>query len=222
MNLSRRMAVVPAFFILLVLAFSTLAYGSCDAALLVIDVQKTFLAGVEWNTVDGVDIVDAVAEVLASAREAGVPVIYIKDHTVLLFESVAEPMLEFADAIAPLEGDPVFIKTSPNAFFARAFTEYVAEREFTRLIFCGLASEGCVASTLLFAIDRRYEVTVVADAHSNGPDPLEDRPTAADFNAEWAERGAIVLPMDEIDGLRSPAPTRRHDRSTHVPDAHAA
>jgi len=198
-NLSRRMAIVPVFSVLLVLVLSALAHATCDSALLVIDLQKTFLAGVEWNTVDGEDIVDAVAEVLASAREADVPVIYIKDHTVLMFESVAEPMLEFADAIAPQEGDPVFIKTSPNAFFARAFTEYLAECEFTKLIFCGIASEGCVASTLGFAIDRGYEVTVVSDAHSNGPDPLEARPTAAGFNEEWAERGATVLPMNEID-----------------------
>jgi nicotinamidase-related amidase len=183
-----------------VLSLSAFAQASCNTALLVIDVQKTFVAGGGWNTTTGADIADAVAQALSMARSADIPVIYIKDLTVLLYESVAPSLLEFPDAIAPRAGEPVFTKEFPNPFVNPDVANHLAKQGVERLILCGIASEGCVASALFSAAAKGYEVTVIADAHSNGPvDPTVERWPASKWNETWIDRGVQVIPMREID-----------------------
>ena len=199
----RRSAFVPMIYCLVCLPLASLcvaADAGCDAALLVIDVQKAFVSGVAWDTTAGEDIVDAVVEILSLARADDVPVIYVKDRSVLMFETVTESLLEFPDEIAPLADDPVFTKRSMSIFMEKAFLDYIAAQGIERLILCGIASEGCFAAALSGAVSKGLEVTVVADGHSNGPpDPTMDRRTAAEFNDEWSERGIAVIPTDDID-----------------------
>jgi len=98
--------------------------------------------------------------------------------------------------------DRVFPKYSGDAFTTPEFAAYVDAQGFRRLLVCGLASAGCVSSTLFSAVDKGYEVTAVADAHSNGPPNSVTGAAswpAANVNDYWIRRGITVVPTAEID-----------------------
>jgi len=199
MKRSRRFALLLA---LLALAVPATVHASCSTALLIIDVQELFLTWGNWDTSTGGDLLAAVANVLALARSAGVPVIYIQDFSILDVEAVDEGLLGFPAAIGPREGDLVFPKGQADAFTTPEFEAYLEEQGIDRLVLCGLASSGCVSSTLFSAIEKGFDVTVVADAHSNGPpDPTTGAPRwpAAEANRYWISRGVLVVSMGEID-----------------------
>ena len=141
--------------------------SACDTALLVIDVQKLWLEEGDWRTIDGIYLVDAVAEVLRLGREVSLPIVYIQDTSVDATYAGAD-RLAFADSIAPLPGDPVFEKKDRNAFTNEALQPFLEAREIERLVVCGMASDSCVAATLMGALDLGFGVVVLEDAHSSG------------------------------------------------------
>jgi len=189
--------------LLVLLAWSACAaHATCDTALLVIDVQEHFLSWGAWNTSAGEDLLDAVVRALSLARSAGMAVIYIQDFSILDFEDVDEAELGFPAAIAPREGDRVFPKYAADAFTNLEFAAHLEEQGLQRLLLCGLASAGCVSAAVFSAIDKGYEVTAIADAHSNGPpNPMTGAASwpAANVNEYWIRRGVTVVPIAEID-----------------------
>jgi len=198
----KRLAVLS---ILLVLAVAATARATCDVALLMIDVQELFLSWGDWNTSTDESIVAAVARVLALARSAGVPIIYIQDFSIPQADTLYAGQLGFPAAIAPHEGEPVFPKHFGDAFTTPEFKEYLEEQGIRRLLLCGLASGGCVQATLFSAITKGYDATVVADAHSNGSGDAGasligfSHQSAAKLNRYWIGLGITVVPMGEID-----------------------
>jgi len=197
--IARRFALLS---VVLIGVLSLTTHAACDTALLVIDVQEHFLSWGSWSTSAGEDLLDAVVRVLSLARSAGIPVIYIQDFSILEFEEVDVAELGFPAAIAPREGERVFPKYSGDAFTTPEFAAYVDAQGFRRLLVCGLASAGCVSSTLFSAVDKGYEVTAVADAHSNGPPNSVTGAAswpAANVNDYWIRRGITVVPTAEID-----------------------
>jgi len=189
----------------LAFALSGAATAACDAALLMIDVQDLFLSWGEWSTSSGEGIVAAVSRVLGLARSAGVPVIYVQDFSIPQADSLYAGQLEFPAAIAPREGEPVFAKSSGDAFTTPEFGEYLEACGIERLIFCGIASSGCVQATLFSAITKGYDAIVVADAHSNGAGDAGasligfSHQSAEKLNRYWTGLGIAVVPMGEID-----------------------
>jgi len=202
MSRFHRLAVLS---ILLVLAVSAAGHAACDTALLMIDVQELFLTMGDWDTSTDESIVAAVARVLALARSAGIPVIYIQDFSIPQADTLYAGQLGFPAAIAPREGEPTFAKYFGDAFTTLEFGEYLKEQGVERLLFCGIASGGCVQATLFSAITKGYESTVIADAHSNGSGDAGaslvgfSHQSAAKLNRYWIGLGISVVPMGEID-----------------------
>ena len=162
---------------------------ACDTALVVIDVQNLWLEERDWRTTGDTHIVDAVAEVLRRAREASLPILYIQDTSVNA-AYVGTDRLWFPDSIAPLPEDLVFEKQDKNAFTNESLRPALEALGIRRLIMCGMASDACVAATILGARDLDFEILVIADAHSAGRGGTK----AAFMNSIWAGWG-IPLPM---------------------------
>jgi hypothetical protein len=104
--------------------------------------------------------------------------------------------LAVADAIAPQEGDAFFTKELGDALTNPALREHLNSYEIRRLLISGIASDGCVQSTIYSAYRSGYEVVIVTDehAHSDG-----EAVFAVQMNNLWLGRGLTGMPMSEID-----------------------
>ena len=175
---------------------ATAAAYACDTALLVIDVQDLYLSWRDWITADETDIVDAVRAALVAARAADVPVIYIQDFSIPDSVELYGDLMDFADRIAPRADEPVFSKETGNAFTNELLGAYLAEQGITRLLFTGLATDGCVEATLFSAFNQEYETIVLENAHAASTGIAY---TAQSRNRFWVSLGITVIPMTEID-----------------------
>ncbi|MDD5264893.1 MAG: isochorismatase family protein [Candidatus Bipolaricaulis sp.] len=174
-------------------ALVPLACAACDTALLVIDVQNAYVRTLDLTTIDGIPLVDRLVEVIATARAAGLPVIYIQQRDPRF--SVGSPDLAIPEAIAPRDGDPTIWKSHPDAFRATDLQATLVRLGTRRLLICGLATTGCVDATVFGAIQHTYETWVLADAHSGGG----SLQTLAYYNSTWPVVGATVVRSDVID-----------------------
>ena len=131
-------------------------------AILIMDFQQRIISNVasEPETV-----VRNAASVLDAARAAGIPVIYIV-HRGGPFAEYA-PDVELHQGVAPAQGERVITKTKPGPFSTTALDVTLREMGKDTLIVMGVATSGCVLSTVRWAVDVNYSFIVVSDACSD-------------------------------------------------------
>jgi nicotinamidase-related amidase len=150
-------------------------------ALLVMDVQQSVA-----ERFAGEALLGRLSHAVASARGAGVPVIFVRvafregapevnARNAMLSAVAADPAFhedgegtEMHPAVAPRPGESVVTKRRVNAFYGTDLQLVLGSRSVTRLVLCGVATSGVVLSTLRDAADRDYEVIVLADACGDG------------------------------------------------------
>ena len=113
-------------------------------------------------------VVERAAQALRGARQAGTPVIYVVHRGGPLRD--AAPDVEIHPGVAPAPGEPVVTKTKPGAFSTTGLDIMLREMGVDTLILMGVATSGCVLSTIRWAVDTNYKPFVVVDACSD-PDP---------------------------------------------------
>lgn len=158
-------------------------------ALVVIDMQNAFCAndgslagaGIDISELSGV--ITPCRELLESARQAGVPVIFTRyiyradyaDGGVVIkyllpqladVKSLAAgtPDIEIVDQLAPAEGEFIIDKNRPSAFYATNIEPILNGLDVDTLVVCGVTTNVCVESTVRDASERDYKVFVVKDA----------------------------------------------------------
>jgi nicotinamidase-related amidase len=169
---------------------------SCGTALLVIDVQNicaSLSTPAEWTTVDGVQLDQKLVRVLAAARAAGIPIVYIQ--YIAPGYAIGNPQLDTVSAIAPLPGDPIVWKTGADSFQDTTLASILSEIGARRLLLTGQSTDVCVYATALGAVQNGYETWVIADAHAG----LRNQNVLAHYNAMWPSLGASVIESDKID-----------------------
>lgn len=147
-------------------------------ALLIIDVQESFRRRPLWQAVSNPDIVDDVALLARAAREAGDLVVWVL-HSEPGSGTVFDPAggyVRLIEPLAELDGEPVLIKTSRNAFTTTRLQQLLTERGITKLTISGIQTEQCCETTARLAADLGYEVTFVTDATATFPIPHRDAP----------------------------------------------
>jgi nicotinamidase-related amidase len=192
MNRSRSLSLYIAAALLVVMA-ATAVSQACDTALLVIDVQNVYVRDLDLTTIDGLQLVDRLVQVIVQARAAGLPVVYIQ-HRDPRFSSGSWE-LAIPEAIAPREGDPVVWKSYGDAFRATELQATLVRLGTRRLLVSGLSTSGCVDATVFGAIQHKYETWVLADAHS-GAGSLD---ALNYYNKTWPAVGATVVRSDAVD-----------------------
>jgi nicotinamidase-related amidase len=139
-------------------------------ALVIIDVQKGMWSP-GFAPHDGDGVVERIAALIAKARAANVPIMYVQHHGKDEPNHPLKPGLPgypFHDAIAPGPGDDVTVKTKSSAFHGTDFDAKLKARGISHLVITGMQSEFCVNSAIRSAYERDYKVTLVSDAHSTG------------------------------------------------------
>ena len=114
---------------------------------------------------DPESVVRNAGRVLEGARAAGIPVIYVV-HRGGPFAEYA-PDVELHEGVGPKEGDRVITKTKPGPFSTTPLDVNLREMGRDTLIVMGVATSGCVLSTVRWAFDVNYSFVVVSDACSD-------------------------------------------------------
>ena len=197
-------------------AFAEEADGlaDCDTALIAInlDIMTIDLAGSgapfpeDWRTVDDRHVVEANADLIPAARDAGVLIIYLYGS----YENLAEgeELATFAEEIAPQEGDILIGRPGPNlnVFSDTMLLETLEGRGIRKLIFSGLNTGYCVTRSSQWGARLGFDVTVVADAHSGGTPEYTQS-----YNEYWPTLGIAVVPILELGFPALSAPSEGPD-----------
>jgi nicotinamidase-related amidase len=139
---------------------------SNHTALLVIDVQVGNF-GESAPVYGGSDLLLKIGSLIARARAAEVPVVYIQHcGPEGAIDQPGTPGWEIHPAIAPIEGDAVIQKRHPDAFQDTGLQRELESRGIERLVITGIQTEYCVDTTCRRAYSLGYSVILVKDAHS--------------------------------------------------------
>lgn len=134
--------------------------GRTNTALLVIDVQ----VGVVQDAVDRDGVVSRIGSLVARARDADIPVIWVQ-HT-------DEDLPEGSDAwkyvpeLQRRDDEPLVPKRYGDSFEDTNLEELLAQRRVGHLVVAGAQTDQCIRSTLHGAMARGYDATLVGDAHT--------------------------------------------------------
>ncbi len=158
-----------------------------STAILVMDYQNEIVERVPDEA--RAALLESASSVLSSARKAGMPVFYIvvrfksghpeisaRNKAFAGIKSVGRlvegtPGAEIHPKVAPQPGDIVLTKIRVGAFSTTPLETLLRAQGISSLVLLGIATSGVVLSTIRWAADMDYALTVVSDA-------------CADFNAE--------------------------------------
>jgi nicotinamidase-related amidase len=135
-------------------------------ALMIIDVQQAMFAE-EFPVYQGSELLKTLGGLIARARQAGVPVIYV-----LHCEQAGQqldpdgPGFPVHPAIAPQPGDGSVRKYHPDSFQDTTLLAQLEQLGVKNLVIAGIQTEMCVDTTCRRAYSLGYAVTLVKDGHS--------------------------------------------------------
>ena len=161
-------------------------------AVLVMDFQNGIVNNVAQ---DPQGVVDRASLVLRTARQAGIPVIYIV-HRGGRFEEPS-PDGEIHPGVAPAPGERVISKTKAGSFSTTGLDILLREMGRDTLVLMGVATSGCVLSTSRWAADVNYRVVVIKDACDDRDPEVHKVLTEKIFSRQG------VLTADEFSGALS-------------------
>lgn len=121
--------------------------------LLVIDMQ----AGLWDETADADRVLATVQTLVARARAAGVPIVWVADDHVQPPD--LHPALHSGD-------DPLIVKHHCDAFSETSLGVTLDRLAATEIVICGFHTDFCIDTTTRRAAQEGFAVTLVTDAHS--------------------------------------------------------
>lgn len=131
-----------------------------NTAVLIIDVQNQVVAGSPNRD----DVVANISTVIAKARAADVPVIWVQHSDDELKEG--SDGWKYAPELVRQDTEPLVHKHYPDSFEETELESVLAGLKVGRLLVTGAQTDVCIRSTLHGAIVRGYDATLVADAHT--------------------------------------------------------
>lgn len=131
-----------------------------QAALIVIDVQVNVVKSAYKRD----EIVANMAAALDGARKAGVPVIWVRHSAEDL--PLNTDGWQIVPELVPALGEEIIEKTFRSTFEATNFEDVLAAKKISHLYICGAETNNCVRHTSMAALERGYDVTLLADAHT--------------------------------------------------------
>lgn len=155
-------------------------------ALLLIDIyysvlglkrQPIFESMQDWPSSTGLEgwaAVDKTAELLAVARECGIPVVHIKGlqngmtpwvhrhrEASKLPPEIQAKGHEIVAEVAPIKGEVVIEKTAPSGFQGTPLAYHLISLGVDTLVCCGETTSGCVRATVVDGATHRFRMGVV-------------------------------------------------------------
>lgn len=106
--------------------------------------------------------VQRAASVLDAARAVGIPVLFVQ-HRGGRFEP-ASTDAAWLPSLPPQPGEMLLMKRKAGSFSTTALDVLLREQGRDTLVLMGVATSGCVLSTVRWAADINYQLVVVKDA----------------------------------------------------------
>ena len=145
-----------------------------STAVVIMDYQNDIVGN--YST-DGEALLQRSASVLASAREAGIPVIYVvvqfrEGHPEVLPRNrqrfanrliEGTPGAEVHPAVAPQPGEMVVVKRRTGPFSTTDMDAVLSSIGANTLVLFGVSTSGCVLTAVRWAADVDYRLVVVSD-----------------------------------------------------------
>lgn len=135
------------------------------AAVLIIDYQNRQLSSFTEDFQS--ELIARANGVLAGARHRGMPVIYIEVR-----RGERTPETEIHPAVNPQPGELVLTKRRTGPFSTTNLEEVLKKQGIETLVLMGIATSGCVLSTVRWAADIDYRLVVLSDCCADRDDEV--------------------------------------------------
>lgn len=125
---------------------------------------------------EGWKAVDKTAEILAVAREQGIPVIHIKGlesgvspwihrkgRVSILDEETRRLGNQIVEEVKPIKGELVIEKSAPSAFQGTPLSFQLVSLGIDTLIVCGETTSGCVRASVVDGATHRFKMGVIEE-----------------------------------------------------------
>jgi len=150
------------------------------AALLVIDVQNGLFRA-STRVFNEKQFLENVNALITRAHAAGAPVFMIQHSADRFLVEGTDDWLVQPDVVRDQREIPVH-KKHGDSFEGTDLGEHLARLGIRHVVVSGMVTHGCVKNTVLGALKRGYQVTLVKDAHTSYSKD------AAQFVREWNEK----------------------------------
>ena len=114
------------------------------------------------------DILGKANEVLATARQKGIPVIYVE-----VLRGERTPDREIHNDITPKAGEIVLTKSRTGPFSTTNLDEVLKKQGIETLVLMGISTSGCVITTVRWASDIDYKLVVLSDCCADQDDEIQ-------------------------------------------------
>ncbi|BDG10025.1 isochorismatase family protein [Anaeromyxobacter paludicola] len=163
-----------------------------NTALLVIDVQQSFLHRPYWRDEEAAAFRDRLLALVAGCRARGVPVVHVL-HEEPGSGGPFDPASGHVRELDWLDGEPDarFRKRVHSAMVGTGLPEWLRARGLGHLVVSGIRTEQCCETTTRNASDLGFEVTYVTEATLTFPMTHSSGRTYS--AAELRERTELVL-----------------------------
>ena len=138
-----------------------------DTALLVIDMQIGNVAQAYRRD----EIVGRVAGLVAEARTAETPVIFVQHEDDWPTTRPGGPDWQFVPELTPVAAELVINKRASDAFYDTPLLHELTTRGIKHLVVTGVMTELCIDATCRRATSEGFQVTLVADGHTTEEAP---------------------------------------------------
>jgi nicotinamidase-related amidase len=135
-------------------------------AILIMDYQIRILNFFPKEIQDG--LISRTGKVLAAARQKGIPVIYVD---VLRGEKTPEHAI--VPQLLPHPNEVMVTKHRVGPFSTTDLNEILKKQGIETLVLIGIASSGCVLSTVRWAADIDYKLIVLSDCCADRDDEVQ-------------------------------------------------
>ena len=149
---------------------ATIREGS-RAVLLVVDVQVDVMRNA-WE-VDRV--IQNIALAVENARRNRIPVIWVQHSDEEL--EAGTPGWRIVPALIPEKVDIIIDKHFNSSFEETLLEEKLAQLGAARIVLAGAATNWCIRATAYAALERGYDLTLIADAHTTESIDFDDGAT---------------------------------------------
>jgi maleamate amidohydrolase len=181
-------------------------------ALLVVDFQQGFTDPASPVGGDLSEPIAATKKVLDEARRLGLPVAFTAvgftptacDGRTWLRKMPGLKVLvegsrwcEIDERVAPREGEPVWVKRAPSAFFGTPIIPFLTAAQADTLIVTGCVTSGCIRATTVDAASYGYRTIVPRECVGDRAEPPH-LANLFDIDAKYADVEPLATVLDQM------------------------
>ncbi|CAG9622707.1 cysteine hydrolase family protein [Sutcliffiella rhizosphaerae] len=136
-----------------------------NQTLLIIDAQQELIEGNLGASpiYNKVQLIKNINKVIEKAKEAGVPVVFVRDLDVA--EGNGNGFHIHNEINVPTKAK-VFDKSATNSFYGTGLLEYLKSKHIEHIVIMGCETQHCIDSAVRTATINGFDATLVGDGHS--------------------------------------------------------